>query len=493
MLSSYLAITPEILLILLAAYVLVYGRKPVGERRRQIGIVTAWGTGVIMVWTLVMWLFLGEPGTTGELLWGGMFRHDMVTLVFRIIFLSAVLITSLISIDVERVQHGEYFALILLSAVGFTFMAAAGDIIMLYLALETVSISYYVLAGFATESSRSPEAGMKYFVYGAFASGVMLYGLSLLYGFTAQTGLTEVARGVASQSDNSLVLLAAIMVIAGFGFKVAAVPFHFWSPDVYEGAPTPVTAILSTASKAAGFAIVLRLVISGALGVSSSDSWWAIIVAMAIASMTLGNLGAIYQKNLKRLLAYSGVAQAGYLLVGVAAAINPSSNQAAAVDGAGSILFYLLMYVFTNIAAFAVIILVSQAMGGDDAKDLSGLSYRSPFVALVFLFALLSLGGIPPTAGFFGKLFIFKAAVDAGLWWLALIGVLNAFVALYYYLSVAKYAYLYRGEIEEREFPVSRAMQIGLALATLGILYLGIAPGSFFDWTRQAAAAFFTS
>jgi NADH-quinone oxidoreductase subunit N len=411
-----------------------------------------------------------------------MIRYDQITLVFRVMFLIAALIVSLVSVDTEELQHGEFYALILMSTIGFSLMAAAGDLIMLYLALETASIPLYLLAGFAKDTGRSSEAGMKYFVYGAFASAIMLYGLSFIYGLTNETNLITVARAIVAQPDVP-VLLAAVLVIVGFGFKISAVPFHFWTPDVYEGAPSAVTALVSTASKAAGFAVLLRVLIAGVFGpVEAAQEWWAMLVAMAIVTMTLGNLLAIWQTNIKRLLAYSSIAQAGYTLIGVVTL---------SVDGTGAAMFYLLYYVFTNIAAFAVIILLSNLAKSDEISDLKGLSRRSPWLGLAMMFALLSLGGIPPTAGFFGKFFIFKAAVDAGLWWLALIGILNAFIALYYYLSVIKVMYLYQSDEDDVPIPVSRAAKVGLAIAMFGILYLGVLAGSAFEWTRNAAAAFF--
>jgi NADH-quinone oxidoreductase subunit N len=433
-------------------------------------------------------------------MWGGMIRFDLVTLVFRVMFLAALMLTSLISLDVPRLQKGEYYTLLITATIGFSLMAASTDLIMIYVALETASISSYILAGFVTDDKRSSEAGMKYFVYGAFATAVMLYGMSLLYGITGQTNLYkigELAMGLPSAADmqqmvaeqvslvqgiNGVFLLAAVMIVVGFGFKISAVPFHFWTPDIYEGAPTPFTGFVSTASKAAGFAVFIRVFTSGALGTPADTSlWWAMLVAMTIITMTLGNFVAIFQSNLKRLLAYSSIAQAGYALIGLVVLTS---------DGAGATMFYLLMYLFTNIAAFGVIVVVSNRIGSDDLKDFSGLSRRSPYLALVMLFALLSLSGIPPTAGFFGKFFLFRAAVDAGRWWLALIGILNAFVALYYYLSAVKYMYLYRSEAEDDLIPVSRGTQLGLAISIFFVLFLGVFAGPAFEWTREAATAF---
>ncbi len=479
--TMVLALVPELLLLILAVAVIFYDRALKPTERRRLGVFTGWGVLVVLLVTFGLWL-LGEPGTEPAILWGGMIRHDLITLVFTVMFLIAALITSLIAVDTEELQHGEFYALLLMSTIGFILMAASGDMIMLYLALETASIPLYLLAGFGKKTTRSAEAGMKYFVYGAFASAIMLYGLSFLYGLTNETNLILVARSIVAQPEGP-VLLASIMVIVGFGFKISAVPFHFWTPDVYEGAPSAVTGLVSTASKAAGFAVFLRVLMAGVFGtVEASQEWWAMLVAMAIVTMTLGNILAIWQTNLKRMLAYSSIAQAGYTLIGLVTL---------SVEGTGAAMFYLLYYVFTNIAAFGVIILLSNIDKSDEISDLNGLNRRSPWLALAMMFALLSLGGIPPTAGFFGKFFIFKAAVDSGLWWLALIGILNAFVALYYYLNVIKAMYLYRSDEEAVVVPVSRAAKVGLAVAMFGIFYLAFLAGPVFEWTRDAAAMFF--
>ena len=366
-------------------------------------------------------------------------------------------------------------------------MAASTDLIMIYVALETASISSYLLAGFYSGQTRSAEAGMKYFVFGAFTTAVMLYGMSMLYGVTGQTNLYLIGNLFSTQNISivqPLLLLAAVLILVGFGFKTSLVPYHFWTPDVYEGAPTPFTGFLSTASKAAGFAVLLRVFLAGVLGpAQTSSEWWAMLVAICIITMSLGNLVAIFQTNIKRLLAYSSIAQAGYTLIGLV-----TLSQ----DGSGASMYYLLMYIFTNIAAFGVIVIVSNVTHSDDLKDLYGLNRRSPFLALVMLLAVLSLSGIPPTAGFFGKFFLFKAAVDSGLWWLALIAILNAFVGLYYYLTIVKYMYLYRSEEDDVAIPVSRAARIGLVVSSLFIVYLGVNAGPAFELTRQAAAAFFS-
>jgi len=494
-----LALLPEICLVALLAAVLLYDRALKPVNRRNVGLVSAWGAFAILLVTLGMWLLFDIPDnqqalSVNSLFWGGMIRNDLITLVFRIMFLVALLITSLITIDVKRLQRGEFYALLIAATIGFSLMAASADLIMIYIALETASISSYVLAGFMTENDQSAEAGMKYFVYGAVATGLMLYGMSLLHGiFTSvgvpstniyELGLVLSNAGTIPPEANGVILLAAALIIVGFGFKISAVPFHFWTPDVYNGAPTSFTAFVSTASKAAGFAIFLRVLTAGTFGAPGQESlWWALLISMCVITMTLGNFAAIFQNDIKRLLAYSSIAQAGYAMIGLVA-FTP--------DGSGATMFYLLMYVFTNIAAFGVIILIYNVSGTNDLRDLYGLNRRSPYLALVMLFALLSLGGIPPTAGFIGKFFVFKAAVEAGYWWLALLGILNAFVALYYYLSIVKYMYLYRSDSEDVPIPVSRAAQIGLAVSVFFIIFLGIYAGPAFDLTREAANAFFT-
>ena len=495
--ANYLAIAPEIALLVLVVIVLAYERFIDPSERRQTGIVTAWGLLAIIGFTFGIWLIGGEPSEAVNmdfregLFWGDMIRHDYIALIFRVMFLAAALVTTLISVDVPKLQRSEYFGLLLMVTIGLNFMAMSTDIIMLYVALETASITLYIMAGFLTDDNRSVEAGMKYFVYGSFASALMLFGFSWIYGLTG--GATQIydmaiiAANIGSQGvteANTVFLLAAVMVIVGFGFKISLVPFHFWTPDVYEGAPTAVTAFLSTASKAAGFAVFIRVFTAGVFGQpDASNPWWAMLAAMCIVTMILGNFMAIFQSNIKRMLAYSSIAQAGYTMIGLVILTT---------DGAGAAIYYLFMYIFTNIAAFGVIILVSNVAEAEEMTDLYGLSRRSPGLALVMMFALLSLGGIPPTAGFFGKFFLFRAAVDAGYWWLALIGILMAFVALYYYLNVIKYMYLYKPSEEQaaQTIPVSTAAYVALGVTFVFIVYLGVAPQMVFDWAQQAASAF---
>jgi NADH-quinone oxidoreductase subunit N len=362
-------------------------------------------------------------------------------------------------------------------------MSAAADLIMVFLALETTSISLYVLAGFLRNSQRSTEAGLKYYLFGSFTAGLFLYGLSLVYGFAGTTNLYSLSGALGKVLNSGptgafSLILTLLLILAGFAFKIAAVPFHFWTPDVYEGAPTPVTAFISTASKAASFALLVR--VFGVMWPAEAALFWTgLLAAIAAVTMTLGNVLALVQHNLKRLLAYSSIAHAGYTLIGVVA-LTRSGNGAAAVA------FYMFMYVMTNIAAFTVVIIVSNALGSDEIKDLAGLSRRSPYLALAMVIALLSLSGVPPLAGFFGKFFLFAAAVEAGYVWLAILGVLNAIVALYYYLTVIKVMYV---DVTDDVRPISaaHAYTAVLFITCAGILIMGTLAGPWWNWALDAA------
>jgi NADH-quinone oxidoreductase subunit N len=471
-----LAVLPEILLIVLGGLVIATDIALPADRKRNVGLLTATGFGAI----IVVSLFVGVPTNEGALMFGGMVRHDMLAFVFRLLFLGAGAITALISLDSPGLEKaGEYHVLLIAAVIGMNLMAAAADLIMLYLALETTSIVLYVLAGYLRTSEKSAESGLKYFLFGAFTSTIMLYGFSLLYGFTGQTNLYRLAEALASIPSPAIVM-ALIMVMIGFGFKVSAFPLHFWSPDVYEGSPTPVTGFLSTASKSAGFAVLLRVLLAAFPGAAAYTA--PFIAAVAVFTMTVGNTIALAQKNIKRLLAYSSVAQAGYMLVGLAA-FSP--------NGMSAIVYYLAMYTLTNLAAFGAIVLVSRVVGSDEIADYAGLSRRSPGLAMAMLIAFLSLGGMPPLAGFFGKFFVFAAAVEQGLIWLVFIGVINAIVGLYYYLTVLKVIYLFRSERDHEPIPVARAYGVALWVCSLGIILLGTWIGPWVNLSNLVAGSLF--
>jgi NADH-quinone oxidoreductase subunit N len=303
----------------------------------------------------------------------------------------------------------------------------------------------------------------------------------MIYGFTGETNLYSIAEAIQA-AGLSLFLVGgiAVLVLVGFSFKIAAVPFHFWTPDVYEGAPTPITAYVSTASKAAGFAVLARVMM---IAFPSIDGFWAaVLAAMAVATMTLGNVLALAQSNIKRLLAYSSIAHAGYALIGLVAL---------SVFGVASMMFYLLAYVITNLAAFAIVILFARAAGSEEISDYAGLSRRSPWLAMALLVAFLSLAGMPPLAGFVAKVYVFAAAVDSGLIYLAIIGVLNSIIGLYYYLIVLKVVYLYRSEDDDKPISVPRPYAVALGVCTLLILVVGIFSGPWLDWSIGAATSLF--
>ena len=472
----FLSILPEILLVGLAGLIMLSDLVWPESRKRDLGILTSVGFGVILVAALVF----SRPAANNPLIFGGMIRDDFAAFFFRIMFLFSGAVVALLSLDSPGVgRKGEYYAILVSAVLGMNFMAAAADLIMLYLSIETTSIALYLLAGYLRDEDKSAESGLKYFLFGAFTSTVMLYGFSLLYGFTGKTNLYELGGALASVPTLAVVA-ASMLVLVGFGFKVAVVPFHFWSPDVYEGAPTPITAFISVASKAAGFAVLLRVMLAVFPGVESY--WVPLMAAISTATMTLGNSLALVQKNIKRLLAYSSIAQAGYALIGLAA----NSK-----EGLAATIFYLATYTLTNLVAFGVIILTSRVVGSDEIKDYAGLSRRSPGLALAFMVAFLSLGGMPPFAGFFGKFFVFAAAVQQDLIWLAFVGVINAIVGLYYYLTVLKVVYLYRSEHENEKIPTPRAYAVALAACVIGIVVLGTWSTPWIDWATRAAGNLF--
>src|SRR4029450_1127800 len=355
-------------------------------------------------------------------------------------------------------------------------MAGGIDLITIFIGLETMAVSFYILAGFIRPNQKSNEAAVKYFLLGAFSLGILLYGMSLMYGLSGTTNLRVMASAFVGQEKDPRLVLAVILVVAGVGFKIAAVPFHMWAPDVYEGAPTPVTAFLSVGSKAASFAMLLRIFLEGLP--SMSADWRMMFEALAVVTMTVGNVAALTQTNLKRMLAYSSIAHAGYLLIGVVAGTP---------RGVSAMLIYLLIYAFMQLGAFAVIVLMRrQDVIGDELKDFSGLYLRHPFAAFAMLIFMLSLGGIPPTAGFMGKFWLFSAAIDAQYYGLAVIGVLNSAVSLYYYVRVVVFMYVKHDTLGS-EPVASPALNLALAISVAATLVLGVYPRLLFEAADASA------
>ena len=454
----------------------------------------------LLVWVSLTGLVVSAGFTLG--MWGGhsqaIFNNTLVVdnfaLFFKLLFLGIAALVILASVDYTSkfaYFKGEYHALVLLSTLGMMLMAATTDLISIFIAIELTSISLYILVGFLKDP-KSTEASLKYLLLGAIASAILLYGMALVFGFTGKTQLGEIAQVIQAMSPQTLLaspglVLGMVLLVAGFGFKVAAIPFHMWVPDVYEGAPTPITAYLSVASKAAGFAIILRVFYS-AFGFPSwlSLDWGLIFAVLSAIGMTLGNVVAIPQTNIKRMLGYSSIAQAGYLMVGIAAV---GLSPAADVIGRSSVLFFLASYALTNLGAFIAIIAISNKLDSDLIDDYSGMGRRAPLLALALTLCLISLIGMPPAAGFMAKFYIFSGAVQHGLLWLVVIAVVNSVISAYYYLRVVKVMWL--GEpVSEEKVPSSGALRLALSLSILGVLLLGIVPGLVMRLAEIAALMF---
>ena len=458
------------------------------QRKGVLAIVGLAGLAVSAGFTIGFW------GDGPQAIFNDMAVLDNFSLFFKLIFLGIAALVILASVDYasrfERFR-GEYHALLLISTLGLMLMAAATELVTIYIALEVASISLYVLAGFLKDP-KSTESSIKYLLLGATASAVLLYGMALVFGATGSTQLGEIAQavqglGATGTGDNPALILGIVLLIAGFGFKIAAVPFHMWVPDVYEGAPTPVVAFLSVASKAAGFAVILRL-FGTAFGVPSwlGESWGTIFAVLAAISMTVGNISALPQTNIKRLFGYSSIAQAGYLMVGLATLGFAGSGE---VMGTSPVLFFLASYAVANMGAFIAIIAVTNKTGSDLIADFSGLAKRSPVLALALTICLISLIGMPPAAGFMAKFYIFSGAAQNGLLWLVMIAVINSVASAFYYLRIVKIMWL--GEPASVEaVPSSASLRIALALSCLGVLFIGVAPSLVMKAAEAASQLF---
>jgi len=419
----------------------------------------------------------GRPGFMGAM------AMDHFSFYFFFLFLAGTAIAILMSVrylEIEKESHGEFYALMLFSVVGMMCMAAGNDIVLIFIGLELMAISTYVLVGFLRRDKRSNEAALKYFLLGAFSSGIFAYGLSLFYGMTGSTNLHDIyvamnERIAANQGKiDPIAVIALLTTATGLLFKIAAVPFHQWAPDAYEGAPTSITGFMSVAVKAAGWAMLLRII---AMMTPLRPVYVPFLVFVAIATMTGANFAALTQSNLKRLLAYSSIAHVGYMLLGLVAGTAYSLNP----DGLKGILIYLLVYTFMNLGAFAVITsLRERNVVGDELDDIAGLYFRQPTEAVLMLVFLLSLAGIPPLAGFWGKYFIFLSLIESGHYALASLAVLYSVFGLYYYLRIANAMFM-RQPLEATRLPVSFAMRVAVGVAGLATLVIGIYPNPFIE------------
>jgi len=416
-----------------------------------------------------------------DTLFNGMFIVDNYAIFFKILFLTGAVLVVMGSTNyVEKMgNQSEYYSLLVFATLGMMVMASAGDFITFYLGLELMTIAFYVLVCFRKNDPKSVEAGIKYILFAAASSAVLLYGLSLVYGYTGSIIIFEVAEAITSGTVlDPIFVLGMVLLVAGLGFKISAVPFHMWAPDIYEGAPTPITSYLAMGSKTASFAILIRLFAAGLY--DAAAGWVMLVAVLAALSMILGNVVAIPQTNVKRMLAYSSIAQAGYILVGLVAA-----NQA----GIKAIMFYAFLYVFATVGAFTVATYYYHVTGSDEIKDYAGLSQRSPLMAAVMVIAMLSMAGIPPLAGFAGKFYLFSSIV-ADYLWLVLIGLIMSMISVYYYLRLA--LVMYRDEPEDKTpIKLPGAVTVTLVVAMVATLFIGIYPNLLSQVLNTAAQSFF--
>ncbi|MGC2211502.1 MAG: NADH-quinone oxidoreductase subunit N [Candidatus Korobacteraceae bacterium] len=473
--ADYIRILPEIVLTVWGVLVMfIEAMLPAGRSRKGLGIFAALGVLVALAATDCQ----AQPPYAG-FGFGNMIRVDHFSIFFHVVVLLVSLATILMSLDYlpfQKIDHGEYYALILLGAVGMCLMSSAVELVLIFIALEISSISSYVLAGFRRNSAESTESSVKYFLLGSFATAFFLYGVALLYGATGSTNVFNIAAALSSATHiEPLAYVAVALIFTGLGFKVACAPFHIWAPDVYEGAPSPVVAFMSTAPKAAAFAVLIRLVID-----TASPHWFWVVYLAAIFSMCIGNLGAILQTNVKRMLAYSSIAHAGYLMVAFASASNRELGISAAM-------FYSAAYAAMNVGAFAVI--THMAGSGERFSlidDYSGLGKRSPVLAAALTFFLLSLIGIPMTGGFFAKFYVFGAALRNHLVWLTIIGMVNSGMGSYYYLRLIVKMYMYEPLTAEPAPRVRFGVGMAIAISLLATLWLGLLPNAVLHYTQGA-------
>lgn len=463
------SIGPELWLAGLGLLVLVVDLFVREGRKAGVGALAVGGLLLTLIpaSTMLAW----EPRTVLS----GAYAVDGFAVFFKVLTVIATALVILASMDALRTRfEGEFYALLVFTALGLVLMAGSTDLVLLAVAIEFVSLTSYVLAGYLKANPKSNEAGVKYFLFGAAASAVMFFGFSILYGLTGTTNLYDIAARLKDAPAPTLYLAVALM-LSGFGFKISMVPFHQWTPDVYEGAPTPVAAFLSVASKAAGFAALVRVLL---VAIDPARVDWVLLMAiLAAVTMTLGNLMALPQRNIKRMLAYSSISHAGFLLIGVAAYRGDF--------GMPGLLIYLLGYMFTQLGAFFVAVLIGAQLGTDDIPDYAGLARRAPVSAFLMAVFMLSLTGIPPTAVFVGKFYLLAAAVDNGLLWLAVVGIINSVISLYYYVGVIRAMYVMPAPTES-PVPEPATLQVALGIAGLGTLVIGLYPQPIIDLAKNA-------
>ncbi len=469
--QGLIAITPELFVMGLAFVVIIADLLLPLSKKRRILDLAAFG--------LVVALILSVPNIfqPAKYVFNNMLVVDPFSGFFKLIILGSAIFMLLMSRDYKPLPDnkiGEYSALVVLVTLGMMLMAGASDLLMLFLTIEFASIIFFILVGFLRQDVKSGEGAVKYFLLGAFSSAVFVYGASFLVGVTGASNFASIQQYISAHGVTPLFIVGLLLMLVGFGFKIALVPFHMWAPDAYEGAPTPVTAFLSVASKAAGVAVLVRTFISL---LPENANVNLILGVMAAITMTVGNLVAITQNNVKRLLAYSGIAHVGYIMVGFIAY---------GVFGIEAVLIYTLAYLFTNMGAFAFAIAIYNKTGSDDIRDYAGMSLVNPLLSFVFFIFLISLAGVPPTAGFLGKLLVLAAAIDSGYIWLAIIGVLNSVVALYFYARIAYYMYFVEPKMKEPIKP-SGALKLIMFVSLFMVLFICLFPQKIIEIAGQVS------
>lgn len=471
-LADLLLLLPEIFLTTWLCVVLIVDFTWPHVKKEQLGYLSI--AGLLATLACLAWFDFSHISGA---LFNNMFVLDRMALFFKMFVVGATILVILTSIEyVNRFAffRGEYYFLVIMSAIGMMFMSSANDLLSVFVSLEFSTLGFYVLVSYLRDDLASSEAGLKFFILGVFAAGLFAYGISLVYGETGKLVFSDMASAQATPG----LIIGFLLIFAALGFKIGAVPFHSWIPDTYHGAPTPVTAFLSIAPKGAALAILIRIFLVALA--TFKPMWVSLLVAVSVLSMTYANIVAIAQRNIKRLLAYSGVAQIGNVLIGLAAGTKMGND---------AILFYLLAYLFANLGAFAVVIAVSHAIGRDEIEDYSGLNRRSPFLAFAMLLFLLSLAGVPPLAGFIGKLYIFIAAIKEGLYTLIVVGLINIVISMYYYLIVVKKMYI-NEPLDPTPISISTPIKAVIYIGLAGTLVIGIYPQPFTDWVVAATLMF---
>jgi NADH-quinone oxidoreductase subunit N len=472
---NYNAILLETLVFLLAVLLLVMDLVLPTAKKTIIGYFSALGLTCILVFTFVY------HGNNDIGFYNGLYASNGMSTYFKQIFIIAAILVTLMSTSFVKTlsdSRSEFFVIIIFATLGMMVMSSANDLITLYIGLELMAISFIILTAFNKKSMKSSEAGTKYVLLSSISTAILLYGMSLLYGISGSVAFKDIINYLKTGSNLPVVMLGSILLIVGFAFKVSAAPFHMWSPDIYEGAPSPVTAFLAAGSKIAAFSVLIKLIMQ--LMEPSHGKVVVLVIALSVLSMIIGNIIAIPQTNLKRMLAYSGVAHAGYILIGIISYTK---------TGISAMLYYLLLYIFANIGAFSAITAFSNQTGKDDIKDFGGMWKRSPLLAATLLISLLSMAGIPPAAGFIGKFYLFAEAAKQGYLWMAFLAMGMSVVSAYYYTVVIR-VMLMEEAIDASPIKIPASLKLVMIISIVMILVMGVYPGPITDWTTSVASSF---